>query len=637
MNKTNRVKNNTITVFIVISICLTVFFSYKDILSYFFTGLDSLNLIEEGRFNSFRDFLGLFIRPMTQEFAWYRPLAEFSYGLDYAIWGLNPFGFQLTQLLLHIFVSAFIFFFVRFMLNGQHVIAWLSALIFAVHPIHVEVIPVTARRNDMIITMFLLSSLILFIKYFSSGFQKKGYLIFSLFFYAISLLTKEIGVILPVLIFFYVIIFSWSYKKSLVNVLADAVKRCIPYAVMTAIYLIWRVHILGGMGGYTSSSGRTYNVVSIVRSLYNICLSYIQDLVYPVDFFRLNSIFSPFSTSLKQAGFLVALLLLLLFLFVFREAILKMTTNNVSGIMKVLKILLTMTITLSLISILIYPIVSPYINRVIQQSYEGKGPVFLSKAMENIGIYPIEIYLFKARDAILRLSLFVLLLSGVFLIILHHRGRIKEFFLMSAQGRLKSFLLVWIIVPLAIYLITVTFDHHDMYVSVIPFSLILSITLFESLQSATQGIKEKISLTNFSVAKFIIIVVLIVSLFAYSPLVKRYGEWDAAGKISKMFLDKLSRIIPELPNDSVLHIYNFPSGIASYRAVIPHAREVTYYGEFSIESWIMMTYPDKHIKVLIQSKTELPHYPANLYLNLKREKDNNVIIDIIYDKQADRI
>jgi len=635
VDKTNRFKNNTVSVLLVISIALTVFNSYHDILSYFFTGLDSFNLIEEGRFNSFRDFLRLFMRPMTQEFAWYRPLAEFSYGLDYAIWGLNPFGFQLTQLLLHISASIFIFFFARFMLNGQPFIAWLSALIFAVHPIHVEVIPVTARRNDMIITLFLLPSLMLFIKYFSSGFKKNGYLIFSLSFYALALLTKEIGVILPVLIFFYMVIFSWSDKRSLVNMLTEAIKKCIPYAVVTVIYLVWRAHIVGGIGGYASPSGRSNSVINIVRSLYNICLSYLQDLIYPVDFLRLESIFSPFPTLPKQAIFMSTLFLLFLSLFIFRETILKIIIGKDSKITRILRMLLAITVILSLVSILVYPIVSPYINHVIRQSYNGKGPLFFYRAMENIGTYPVEIYFYKARDIMLRLSLFLLLSSGLFLAVLYKWKKIQEFFLISAQGRLIGFLLIWMLVPLAVYLATVTFDHHDMYISVIPFSLLLSIIFFKSFHSAAQKIKEKISFFNPKIIQFMTIVFLIISLFAYSPLARTYGEWEASGKISKMFLDKLATIIPELPKDSVLHIYNFPSSIASYRAEIPHAREVTYYSEATIESWLIMTYPNSRMKVLIESKKELPSYPNNLALEFKQEKDNNVIINILYDLYKD--
>ncbi|MDO8281267.1 MAG: hypothetical protein Q7U10_01365 [Thermodesulfovibrionia bacterium] len=638
----NIANKNILNVLMVCSIALITFLAYKDILSYFFTGLDSLNLIEEGRFQSLSDVLKLFFRPMTQEFAWYRPLAELSYGIDYFIWGLNPFGFQLMQLLLHISVSILVFFFARFLLNGKDDIsAWLCALIFSLHPIHVEVIPVTARRNDMIITLFILPSLMLFMKYFTSGLRRRSYLLLSIFFYALALLTKELAVIVPVMIFSYVFIFSFTDNASFVKTFIYSLKRCIPYLAITVAYLLWRMHILSGMGGYASSFGESRGILTLTYSGFDIVFSYFQDLIYPVDFLRLDLLFDPFTTIFRQTVFVLALLVAFMGLCFYRKKVFDIMCCEENRIINNIKILLMTVMISSVISILMYPIISPSINSVIQQSYIGKGLEILSKAMSNVGSHTVETYFYKARDIILRPLLFLILFSVICLMGIHKRKKLLEFFICSEHGKLITFLVVWMLIPLGIYIATLTFDHHDMYVSVIPFSMIVSIVLCGSYRTVLQGIRKsrassyslKISFQNTNILKLIVIAAMAISLFLYSPLLKKYGEWEATGTISREILEKLSNIITELPDNAVIYLVDFPSGIASYKKLIPHSREVGYYAEFSIESWIVMTYPDRRIKVHINSKRELSDYPDDIKLQLDYISDNNVIINIIYNKE----
>lgn len=89
----------------------------------------------------------------TFHLANYRPLVWVTHGFDYLLWGLNPFGYHLTSLLLHA-VNAVLFYFVALRLlslafarpNASRdflfrVAAGFSALIIAVHPLRVENVP----------------------------------------------------------------------------------------------------------------------------------------------------------------------------------------------------------------------------------------------------------------------------------------------------------------------------------------------------------------------------------------------------------------------------------------------------------------------------------------------------------------
>ena len=68
----------------------------------------------------------------------YRPVVMVSYLADHAVWGLNPHGFHLTNLLTHILGVWFVFH-IALALFGRHTVtAFFAAALFAVHPSHVE-------------------------------------------------------------------------------------------------------------------------------------------------------------------------------------------------------------------------------------------------------------------------------------------------------------------------------------------------------------------------------------------------------------------------------------------------------------------------------------------------------------------
>ena len=97
----------------------------------------------------------IFTRPYFQNFL---PLHLLSYMLDHAIWGMNAGGYHLSSVLIHAVNSVLCLLVVR-RLSGDAVVGLVAALLFAVHPAHVEAVAWVSIRKDLLSTTFLLLSL----------------------------------------------------------------------------------------------------------------------------------------------------------------------------------------------------------------------------------------------------------------------------------------------------------------------------------------------------------------------------------------------------------------------------------------------------------------------------------------------
>ena len=128
----------------------------------------------------------------------YMPLTWLSFALDYRLWGMEPGGYHLTNLLLHALVSALCFFFLhellRAALPGERdatLAPWgaaAAALMFAVHPLRVESVAWAVERKDVLCGVFWAGSLLAY---------ARGRAKTSLALFALALLSKISCVTLP--------------------------------------------------------------------------------------------------------------------------------------------------------------------------------------------------------------------------------------------------------------------------------------------------------------------------------------------------------------------------------------------------------------------------------------------------------
>ncbi len=199
------------------------------------------------------------------EFYNWHPLTWFSWALDYQLYGgLSAWGFHFSNNLLHAINSALMFVLILTTLglvnpvaekfairkdNNSLAAAFLASLLFAVHPQHVESVAWVAERKDLLCQLFLLLSLLAYVKYVTCSqlTRKRWYLTtFGLFFLAV--LSKPMAVTFPVVLLLVDIyplrrtrlakpIFSAVHQKSFLSLLVEKV----PFFLMSLVLVLTTV------------------------------------------------------------------------------------------------------------------------------------------------------------------------------------------------------------------------------------------------------------------------------------------------------------------------------------------------------------------------------------------------------------
>ncbi len=174
----------------------------------------------------------------------YRPLQSLSFMADYSVWKLNPFGYHLTNLLLHLLNVVLVYLFARELFKDPR-IGLLAGLIFAIHPINTEAVAYISGRADPLSVFFFLSAFIAYMRF--KSLRKRPLYFLSVALYALSLLTKEAVFVFPAVVIFYDAI---VLREGTVR--TEGLKTYLWYFIVLFIYVSWRLFFMGLPSGLMS-------------------------------------------------------------------------------------------------------------------------------------------------------------------------------------------------------------------------------------------------------------------------------------------------------------------------------------------------------------------------------------------------
>ncbi|HCN36418.1 MAG TPA: hypothetical protein DIS94_01720 [Bacteroidetes bacterium] len=254
---------------------------------------------------------------------YYRPVVSTSYNIDYAIWGLNPFGFHLTNIIIHLIATLILFRLLQLIFIKQknvNLIALLGTLIFAVHPIHTEAVSWVSGRTDSFFTIFFFASFLYYLKYTGyPDFENKNnkYLYISLIYFAFGLLTKEMIVTLPVILIF----FDYTFRQKSFKELLSNYKNYLYFFILTVVYLIIRYLALKDIpdrNSYMYFIGD--NIITVFATMIKTIPVYFKLLFYPHPLLYHYNGYLPDSNSLLEFNVIFSIIFVAgLLFFAFRS------------------------------------------------------------------------------------------------------------------------------------------------------------------------------------------------------------------------------------------------------------------------------------------------------------------------------
>src|SRR5438034_5985059 len=139
----------------------------------------------------------------------YFPLTYTSFKIERALWGLRPFGYHLTNLLLHV-ANALLLWRLLALLNVSG--AWLAAGIFALHPVQVESVAWITERKNLLMGFFFFLTLIAWVAFIDERTRQRWrFYSLALVFCALALFSKATACTLPAAL----LLILWLQKKAI--------------------------------------------------------------------------------------------------------------------------------------------------------------------------------------------------------------------------------------------------------------------------------------------------------------------------------------------------------------------------------------------------------------------------------------
>ena len=180
----------------------------------------------------------------------FRPLLLSSYALTNAVAGESPAAYHLGNVLIHAVVGGLVtFLLLRLRAGGPA--AFLGGLWFVAHPVNTEVAAYVSSRSESLCTLFLLLTMYLWIGGASGG-SRDWRTVAGPFVFALALLTKSVGIILPAVLLIHDLVHRqmvWQVARQVAWKDAgwwrSALRRHGPFWLVAGLYLLMVSENLG--------------------------------------------------------------------------------------------------------------------------------------------------------------------------------------------------------------------------------------------------------------------------------------------------------------------------------------------------------------------------------------------------------
>ncbi len=217
----------------------------------------------------------------------YYPLVHTGYWIEYRLWGLDPTGYHVTNILLHALVSVLLWRLLRWLAVPG---AWLAAGLFALHPVHVESVAWITERKNVLSGVFYLAAALVYLKWAdgkTAGQQRPRAYFGALLLFICALLSKTVTVSLPAAL----LLVAWwrqgrdgNLEKAEESLVRWWVGRILPLVPFFVIGLGFSVLTVWLEKHHVGAKGAEWDLSLIERCLIagRVLWFYIGKLIWPV-------------------------------------------------------------------------------------------------------------------------------------------------------------------------------------------------------------------------------------------------------------------------------------------------------------------------------------------------------------------
>ncbi len=557
---------------------LLSFLTHVESLGYWFTAGDTLALIETSRITSLEALRTILTKPLmygttyTNIGLFYRPMANLTYAVDYWLWGLNPFGYHLTNILLHGLAATLVVVTVHALTTSART-GGLAGVLFAIHPLSVDTVPAISRRQDILLAIFGLLTLWLFITSYHRDSASRRLRLGAAVAYALALFSKETAIVLGPLAFLWALFQQPSLRRS--QAYRRAIQDVLPLVGVAVAYLVIRLAVLGGIGGYSRSPSLATMLLMPVK--------YVLALVYPAHALgALGDVSLPLLLAFIL-GISVAYLTLLHRERPFREM----------DIGRLLLVAIAIAGSVAVAAMVVFP--SAVRSVLMQHPFIGWFTVGL-------------VFALTVSSAIVA----ALSSAQVFA---------------TGDRRVDVFFLVWLVIPLPLFFIGKEFLFRSAYFFVIPLLALLATYLTKFLTLLTEN-RAEVSGTDAAFA--LAALALLLPSLAASPLLYTHSGWDSVGSVTNQTMTGVDNRVTEANGNPRVVIEGIPLRIQYHPKHLGEARERTLLHPFSVQAWLRLHGHENPVTVRqMRSFRTAPHAASTT----ATRRDSTLLINIHYSRQ----
>jgi tetratricopeptide (TPR) repeat protein len=239
------------------------------------------------------------------------PVTWLTFGLDYVVWGMNPFGYHLTNLVLHATNASLFYLLGRRLLTlglpaarpwAITLGAGVAALFFAVHPLRVESVAWVTERRDVLSALFCLLTVLAYLGACrAEGATRRRWILASIVAYALGLLSKSLIISLPLLL---LVLDVYPLRRAHGNWRRVLLEK-IPYLALAAAAAAVSVLVVMAKVGLTSAAAYPPSARAAM-ALYSLAF-YVGKTLLPLELSPMYEL--PAKVALTNARFLAAALI----------------------------------------------------------------------------------------------------------------------------------------------------------------------------------------------------------------------------------------------------------------------------------------------------------------------------------------